>query len=80
MSEFPTTAEAFLALPVGGGFGMREMVIDGKTVNAVVPEHVSLVFVPEGVPMRWMDADGQKWKLGRLPDGRLCRVRSYGGL
>jgi hypothetical protein len=70
------TFDELHALPVGGGFGVREEWHDGKLVMVPFREPFQVVYVPDDHIQRWMDTDGNRWRLAQFPDGRWCKVRS----
>ena len=71
--------EEVMALPEGGGgFGMEQRVIDGKTVNVPVLMRQPVAFyVDDTTPMTWQEADGTYWRLGRYQDGEWFKRRDY---
>lgn len=71
----PQTARELSTLPEGGGFGIEERVIDGKTyrVPVLAEERVAGSVNDEDV-ISWVDGD-DRWQLGRYADGQWFKRR-----
>lgn len=67
--------EEVMALPEGGGFGIEERIIDGKTVRVPTLRPECAFYVDETTPMTWMDSNGTRWRLGRYLDGEWFKKR-----
>lgn len=70
----PRTAEAIMALPIGPAFGMREEVIEGRTIRRPIAPDVVAIFHEEHDIISVADGQGI-WMLGRYADGRWFRRR-----
>jgi hypothetical protein len=72
--SYPKTADEFMDLPVGGGFGARTIEVDG--VNVVVPvlPTPSAVWTPDDGIQSAYDEDGRLWRIGKSEDGYFRRA------
>jgi len=75
MNAEPKTAADLLALPIRGGFGQIERIIDGRrVVTPVRPPGDKAFYAAEDTCQRATDGDGAHWALCRDDEG-WCRRR-----
>lgn len=61
------------ALPIDGEFSYREEIHDGKRVRIPVLQTVGALWSEAHEPSYVTDIHGQRWRVGRGPDGRMYR-------